>query len=80
METRGKDSAKKARSRDLVHFVSEVKQELKRVDWTTKEELRATTRIVVSCIFLFGFSVYCTDLVLRSLLGSINFLVKWIVG
>ncbi|MCH9610331.1 MAG: Protein translocase subunit SecE [Chlamydiales bacterium] len=77
MEAKKKEAAK---GRDLVNFASEVKQELKRVDWTTKEELQSYTKIVVVCIFLFGFSIYFVDLLLRSGLGAINFLVKWIVG
>ena len=80
MEAKNKNAAKSAKARDLVNFASEVKQELKRVDWTTKEELFSYTKLVVACIFLFGFSIYLVDLLLRSGLGGINFLVKWIVG
>ena len=80
MEAKKKENAKTAKGRDIINFASEVKQELKRVDWTTKEELQSYTKIVVACIFLFGFSIYCVDLLLRTGLGGINFLVKWIVG
>lgn len=74
------DATKTAKGRNFVNFAAEVKQELKRVDWTTKEELLSYTKIVVACIFIFGFSIYCVDLLLRTGLGGINFLVKWIVG
>ncbi len=77
MEAKKKEAAK---GREIVNFAAEVKQELKRVDWTSKEELISYARIVVSCIFLFGFSIYCIDLLLRSGLGAINFLVKWMIG
>lgn len=80
MEAKKKNAAKVTKGRDIVHFASEVKQELKRVDWTTKQELQSYTKIVVTCIFLFGFSIYLVDLLLRSGLDGINFLVKWIIG
>lgn len=80
MDAKKKEAARSIRGRDLVRFAAEVKEELKRVEWTTQDELRSYTKIVVVCIFLFGFSVYFVDLLLRMGLGSINFLVKWIIG
>ncbi len=63
-----------------VQFVGEVKQELKRVDWTSKDELFAYTKIVVACIFAFGLSIYLIDLVIRGALDFMNLFVKWLVG
>ncbi|MCP5469264.1 MAG: preprotein translocase subunit SecE [Chlamydiales bacterium] len=80
MDVKKGGAAKAAKGRELVTFAAEVKQELKRVEWTTKDELKSYTKIVVSCIFLFGFSIYLIDIMLRGGLGIINFLVKWMVG
>lgn len=83
METKkGRPSAasKAADGRKVVRFMGEVKLELKRVDWTSKEELKAYTKIVVACIFAFGFSIYFIDLLIRGCLGLVNMMVKLLIG
>ncbi|MCH9608935.1 MAG: Protein translocase subunit SecE [Chlamydiales bacterium] len=70
----------KADAQSLVKFFGDVKQELKRVDWTSKDELRAYTKIVVACIFSFGLSIYFVDLIIRGSLDFMNLFVKWLVG
>ena len=63
--------------RDLL---GEIKQELKRIDWTSKEELKAYTKVVIACMFAFGFSIYFIDLTIRGCLSGINLLITWLVG
>lgn len=58
-----------------VSFLTEVKQEFKRIEWSTKEELRQQVKIVLIGIFVSGMLIYGIDLVIRSLLGLINFLI-----
>jgi preprotein translocase SecE subunit len=46
-----------------VRFYGELKEEIRRVHWTTKEELQTHTRVVVGATLLFGILVYVVDLV-----------------
>lgn len=64
----------------FLNFFVEVKSELKRVEWTSKEELKAYTKIVIACMFAFGFSIYLIDLVIRGCLDGINLFVKFLIG
>jgi len=48
-------------------FVGEVKAELKRVSWTSKEELTVYTKIVVGATFALGLSLYIVDIVMQKL-------------
>lgn len=55
-------------------FVGEVKQELRRIDWTNKEELKLYTKIVLCSAFFFGMLIYCFDLVVQGALRG----VQWV--
>jgi preprotein translocase subunit SecE len=63
-----------------LHFISEVKQEFNRVDWTSQEELKNYTKIVVGSTFFFGLAIYGIDLLLRGALELINEGFKLLVG
>jgi preprotein translocase subunit SecE len=62
----------------MVEFVGEVKQELKRVDWTNKEELLAYTKIILMSAFFFGMFVYFIDLIIQAALSGFNSLINFI--
>ncbi|MCE2983556.1 MAG: preprotein translocase subunit SecE [Parachlamydia sp.] len=57
-------------------FVDDVKNEVLKVNWTSKEELKTYTKIVVIATFVFGMAIYFLDLVIQS---SLSFL-SWIGG
>ena len=57
-------------------FFQEMKDELKKVSWTTKEELRLCTKIVLIAIFLLGLGIYGIDLSIRFVLDGIGSLLK----
>ncbi|MEM8628691.1 MAG: preprotein translocase subunit SecE [Chlamydiota bacterium] len=71
--TRSKKQKKKG-------LVAEIQQELQKVTWTSKEELRTFTKIVIGSTFFFGMSVYLTDLTMQSFLQGIGQVCKWIMG
>ena len=73
-------SASKADGRKVVEFVGDVKQELKKVEWTSKEELKSYTKIVLVSTLVFGMFVYFIDLIIQGFLGGINLLVKFFTG
>jgi preprotein translocase subunit SecE len=51
---------------DPAEFVGEVKAELKRINWTSPEELKTYTKIVVGATFVCGMGIYFMDLIIRS--------------
>ncbi|NGX61639.1 MAG: Protein translocase subunit SecE [Chlamydiae bacterium] len=75
-----KATPKKVDKRKFLYFFGEVKQELKKVDWTSKEELKNTTKIVLAGIFVFGMFVYFIDLVIRAVLSGIDIVLKFFIG
>jgi preprotein translocase subunit SecE len=61
-------------------FFREVINELKRVTWTSKEELLIATKAVVIATFVFGLMIYMCDLVIRGTVTGIGMLVRMIFG
>ena len=61
-------------------FVRDLKEELKKVSWTTQDELKFSTKMVVITTFLLGLSIYLVDLVIKSSLDWIALIVRYIFG
>lgn len=79
-KSRSTTSSKKFEGRKVIDFVGNVKQELKKVEWTSKDELKSYTKIVLVSTLFFGMFVYFIDLIIQGLLGGINMLVKFFIG
>lgn len=60
-------------------FVGEIKAELKRISWTSPEELRAYTKIVVGATFFCGMGIYFMDLLIQAGLWILESALRWIV-
>ena len=73
--TTGQTSKKKKR---LFDYIQELKEELKKVSWTTKDELKLSTKVVIGAIFLFGLGIYLFDLVIKGCLDFIALVVHFI--
>ncbi len=43
------------------NFVADIKNEIHKIDWTSREELRMYTKIVVITTFIFGMAIYMMD-------------------
>lgn len=71
MEAKSKRSEKKNR-KDPFTFIGDLKEELKKVSWTTKPELLSATKAVVIATFSFGISIYIVDLVIKNALDLIK--------
>lgn len=71
---RGKKSASGA------HFFREIKEEMKRVSWTSPQELRSSSKIVIGAIFGLGLSIYLADLMIRLFLSGLSNLMRLIGG
>lgn len=63
-----------------VSFLREVQNELKKVTWTSKEELIFCTKAVVIATFLFGLTIYLVDLSIRGVLDLAGNFVRMIFG
>lgn len=55
-------------------FMGEVKAEVKRISWTSPEELKVYTKIVVAMAFFLGMGIYVVDLLIQSFLNGLGFL------
>ncbi len=79
-KARPESSPKAMEGKKMVDFVGDVKQELKKVEWTSKEELTVYTKIVLASTFIFGMVIYFIDLIIQGVLGGINILLKAFIG
>jgi preprotein translocase subunit SecE len=61
-------------------FVRKLKEELRKVSWTSKEELIVLTKIVVGASFVLGLGVYGVDLFIKEVLVGLGVLIHWIFG
>ncbi|HRD56080.1 MAG TPA: preprotein translocase subunit SecE [Parachlamydiaceae bacterium] len=68
------------KSHKLWDFIADVKQELSKITWTTPEELRAYTKIVIAATFCFGIGVYIIDLMIQMVLGTLESAIRFIGG
>ncbi len=57
--------------RNKKYYLREVQEEIKKVSWTTKEELILSTKIVLGATFLCSMGVYATDLTVRSCMNAV---------
>ena len=80
VKLRGDAAVKPVRARRFFDFVQEIKDERRKVSWTTKEELSFSTQAVVSSIFVLGLGIYGVDLVVKTVLDLISFAVTYIFG
>lgn len=73
-------ASESSKGKAVVNLVGDIKQELKKVEWTSKDELQAYTKIVLASTFLFGLAIYVIDLAIQGVLGGINLLLRALIG
>lgn len=73
-----KNIAKNRKS--LFVYIQELKDELKKVSWTTQEELRFSTKMVVLAMLCFGLGIYLVDFFIKGSLDSIKTVLHIIFG
>lgn len=61
-------------------YFREVQNELKKVTWTSKEELFLCTKAVVLATLAFGMAIYLVDLAIRGSLESAGAIFRMIFG
>ena len=67
-----------AKEEKKLSYLREVQNELKKVTWTTRQELLLSTKAVVIATFVFGFAIYLADLGIRGALELLSALVRLI--
>ncbi|MCB1073004.1 MAG: preprotein translocase subunit SecE [Chlamydiales bacterium] len=72
------NAAKKKKAKAKGNFFLEMKEEMKKVSWTSKDELKTCGKIVIGSIFVLGIGIYLVDLLIRSSLDGIGNLVRLI--
>ncbi len=60
----------------LKQFYHDVKVEMKKVSWPTRQEVINTTIVVIVAVFFFGFFLYGTDIVLSYLIEGIEWVAR----
>lgn len=63
-----------------VSYIQELKEELKKVSWTSREELRFATKMVVLTTLLFGVGIYLVDFLIKGSLEMIKAVIHFIFG
>ncbi|MBM3201918.1 MAG: preprotein translocase subunit SecE [Chlamydiae bacterium] len=59
-------------------FVKGLKEELKKVSWTSREELILCTKIVVGATFSFSLAIYVVDLFVRGVVNGFHQIIRLI--
>lgn len=70
-------SVKKFKPRE---WIEGIKQEIKTIHWTSPEELRTYTKVVVGATFFFGMGVYLIDLLIHGVLNFLTWVSRLLVG
>jgi len=68
------------KKRHFFAFVQDLKEELKKVSWTTQDELKFSTKMVVGTTFFLGMGIYLVDLMIKSCLDLVTLFVHFIFG
>lgn len=70
----------KAPSFKLFDSIAALKAELNKINWTTADELKVYTKLVVMATFALGIAIYGMDLFIQGMLNGLNGIVHWLVG
>jgi preprotein translocase subunit SecE len=62
--------------KQVKEFVEDIKSEINKITWTSRDELLVFTKIVVGATLAFGMSIYLLDLIIQSVLSGLNLLLN----
>lgn len=87
MENRKQDSNPQATKQaaalekfKLRDWIESLKTEIRTIHWTSKEELKVYTQIVVGATFFFGMGVYLVDVIIHGALNLLSWIAHLLVG
>lgn len=61
-------------------FFAEFKNEVKKIEWPSKKELKSYTKISLISIFVFGMICYSVDIIIKNFLSGLSVLMKFFFG
>lgn len=61
-------------------FIGDVKEEFHKISWTSPDELRLHTKMVVGATFICGLGIYLVDLCIQNTLQLVAVLFHFIFG
>ncbi|EPP34523.1 preprotein translocase, SecE subunit [Chlamydia ibidis] len=73
-------SKKVAAAKKQAKLAGSFLDEIKKIEWVSKRDLKRYVKIVLMSIFGLGFSVYCIDLVFRKLLTFVGSITRFLFG
>jgi preprotein translocase subunit SecE len=65
-------SQKKRWYKRLIPFLRDVRAELRKVTWPSRNEVYSTTLVVIFAIFFFGFYLYIMDLLFSWVISHVK--------
>ncbi|MDF2577414.1 MAG: SecE/Sec61-gamma subunit of protein translocation complex [Chlamydiales bacterium] len=68
------------KSKKLLRFFGETKEEIKKIHWTTAAELQVYTKVIVIAAFALGMVIYLNDLIVGAVLYVIHSLINAVMG
>lgn len=72
------DATEKATS--WVNAFGDVKSEFSKITWTSPEELKLYTKIVVGAALFLGLGIYFVDVMIRFSLSALEAAMRWIAS
>ncbi len=69
-----------SKKRQRTAYIQELKEELRKVSWTTKEDLKFATKMVVGATFILGLGIYLVDMIIKGCLDLIGLIAHFIFG
>lgn len=67
-----------AKSIQMRDFLGDIKAEFSKISWTSPDELRSYTKIVVLTTIFFGMGIYFMDVVIQMVLGTLEYIMRLI--
>ncbi len=77
--SKDKEATASRKKLQVADFVGEIKAELKRINWTSPEELKTYTKIVVGATFFCGMGIYFMDLIIQAGLWILESALRLVV-
>lgn len=73
-----KSTEASANAASIVDFIGDIKTEVKKISWTSPEELKVYTKVVVATTFALGLGIYFMDLIIQGFLNGLGVLFRFI--
>lgn len=68
------------KKKPTLSYIQGIKNELKKMSWTAKEELILSTKVVIAVTFTCGIGIYFVDLFVKGSLDFISYLTHKLLG